>query len=120
MCTGSRRVSFQLHGASTKALTARARDVYHGDRLAARIAIGPRVHTQQRAQLDLERDLLARLAHGGLLDSLAKIDEAAGNCPPQRKILALDQNDFVADLGNYIGSYRRAFGPWHDAILTWR
>ena len=53
-------------------------------------------------------------------DSLAKIDEAAGDCPSRRKIVALDQNDLVADLGNYVGGYRRTFRPWHDAILTWR
>src|SRR5580704_11177140 len=97
-----------------------APDVYHRDRLAARIPIRPRIHAKQRAKLDLERDLLARLAHRSLLDGLAKIDEAAGNRPAQRKILTLDQNDFVANLGDYVGGYRRTLRAWHDAILTWR
>src|ERR1700722_5030015 len=97
-----------------------ARDVDHRDRLAARIPIRPRIHAKQRAKLDLERYLLARLAHCGLLDGLAKIDEAAGNRPAQREILTLDQNYFVANLGDYVGGYRRTFRAWHDAILTWR
>jgi hypothetical protein len=34
-----------------------------------------------------------------------------------RKILALDQNDPVADFGDDVGRDRRAFRTWHTAIL---
>src|SRR5277367_5317780 len=78
------------------------------------------LEVELRALLDLERDFLARLAHRRILDRLAEIDEAAGNRPAQWKITPFDQNDFVANLCDYVGGYRRTFRPWHDAILTWR
>src|SRR4029077_8388470 len=89
-------------------LSARTRDVHDRYSLSARIAIGPRIDAEQRANFDLERDLLTRLTHRRLLDRLPEINKAARNRPPKRKILALDKNDLIVDLGDYVGGDRRA------------
>src|SRR5258708_5348898 len=77
-------------------LSTRTRDVYDSYRLSARIAIGPRIDAEQCANFDIKRNFLARLANRRLFDGLAEINEAAGNRPPVRKILALDKNHLVA------------------------
>ena len=97
---------------------ARAAHIDYGYRLTARIAVGPRIHAQQRPQIDVERGLFFCFADRGVLDRLAEIDEAAGNCPSVGKIAALDQNDPVANLRDHVGGDRRTYGPWHGWDLN--
>ena len=79
--------SFRIVGGDRSA--ARACDVNRRYRLAARVAVGAGIDAEQRANFDLERNLLARLANRGLLNRLAEIDKAARDCVPMRKVLAL-------------------------------
>src|SRR5271169_4096523 len=99
-------------------LAMRSSDVHHRDGLAARIAVRTRVDAEQRAQLDLERGLLAQLADGGVLDLLADVDEAAGKRPSEGKVAPLDQHDIVSDFGDHVSRDRRAYWLGHAWRLT--
>src|SRR5262249_23297155 len=98
--------------------SARAGNIDRGDGLAARVTPGSRVDPEQGTQGDLERGFFQRLADRRLLYGLAEIDETTGNRPAERKILALDQNDFVANLHDRVGRNWRAFGLGHSATLS--
>jgi hypothetical protein len=97
-------------------VVARTRDpagasyVNHRGGLSARIPIWSRIHSEQHPQLDLERSLLQRLAHSGVLDGFADIDEAPRKRPPKRKILALDKYDPIANFGSACGAASLARG----------
>src|SRR5579862_1038737 len=121
-CQGRRRIArieestiFRIIGRYRGA--ARPSDVHGGDGLAAWVAIRPRINPQQCAQLDVERDFFLRLADGGLLDRLAKIDKAAGNRPSFGKIFALDQNDLIANFGDHIGGDGGTYWTRHLSSL---
>src|SRR6185437_11856324 len=83
----------------------------------ARIAIGSRIDAKHRAQLDVERSLLPRLTHRGVLDGFSDVNEAARYRPSKWKILAFDQDDAVADFGDHVGGDQRAYWTRHHAIL---
>ncbi|GEM_PF-2488667 len=63
------------------------------DGVAARVPGRVRVGAELADELDVERGLLAGLAHGGGLERLAVIDEAAGQRPAGRRVPALDEHD---------------------------
>src|SRR5579862_5845023 len=77
-----------------------------------------RVDSEQRANFHRQRNLLARLANRRLLHRLAEIHEPARNRPSMRKILALDQYDLVANLGNHIVGDGRTLRTRHIHNLT--
>src|SRR5262249_29013041 len=98
--------------------SARAGNIDRGDGLAARITSGSRIDPEQSTQGTLQRGFLQRLANRRLLDRLTEIDEAARNRPAEGKILALDQNDLVANLDDRVGRDRGAFGLGHSVTLS--
>jgi len=54
------------------------------------------------------------------LDRLTNINKTTRQCPSIRKILALDQNDTIADFSNYVGCNRRTDWFRHQLNLTCR
>ena len=52
-----------------------------------RARVGARVDADEAAELDLHLELLARLAHGGVLDGLAELDVAARERPAPRALV---------------------------------
>ena len=63
------------------------------DGVEARVPGRVRVGAELADKLDVERGLLAGLAHGGGLERLAVFDEAAGQRPAGRRVPALDEHD---------------------------
>jgi hypothetical protein len=94
-----------------------AANINHTDGLTTGIAAGARVDAEEGVEFDVKGDFLARFAESGLLDSLAEINEAAGNSPSVGNIFALDQDDAVADFGDNVGGYRRAYGTRHASQI---
>src|SRR5215471_8307232 len=73
----------------------------HG--LPTGVAVRPGIYSKKSAQFYFERNLFAGFTHSRLLNGLAEVNETAGNCPSERKILSLDEHDLSANLDNYIG-----------------
>ena len=66
----------------------------HGrDGVEARVASGVGVGAELAEELDVERCLLAGFPDRGRLERLAVVDEAAGQGPAGRGVLALDEDD---------------------------
>src|SRR5690348_10492712 len=72
--------------------------VYGGDGMAAGVAIGIGVISEQGLELHLETRLLLRFPHRRMFQGLAHIHEAAGDGPTVGRILALDEYDGTARL----------------------
>ena len=88
----------------------------HG--LPAGVAVRPGIHSKKSAQFYFERDLFAGFAHGCLLNGLTEVNETAGNCPSEWKVLSLDEHDLSANLNNYISSKRWTYRTGHPYRLT--
>jgi hypothetical protein len=66
----------------------------HGrDRVQAGVAPGVGVGMELAEKLDVERCLFAGFPDRGLLERLAIVDEASGQGPAGRRVLALDEDD---------------------------
>src|SRR6516162_6393083 len=91
-----------------------ATDINDRHGLPAGVAVRPGIDSKKSAQFHFERDLFARFTHRRLLDGLAEVDETAGNCPSERKILSLDEHDLVANLDDHIGRKRWTHGTSHS------
>jgi hypothetical protein len=75
-------------------------DEHRRYRMLPGVSRGVRVGVELAEELDVERGLLAGFPDRGRLERLAVFDEAAGQGPPRRRVLALDENDappFPAD-----------------------
>jgi hypothetical protein len=88
----------------------------HG--LPAGVTVRPGIHPEKSAQFHFERDLFAGFTHRRLLNGLTEVNETAGNCPSERKVLSLDKHDPGANLDNYIGSKRWTYRTRHSYRLT--
>ena len=88
----------------------RAADVHRRDRVPSWVAPRIGIHAEQLDELDVEPGLLAHLAHRARLGGLADLDEAAGNRPTRRRILALDEHDAAArELDDHVGGGARSW-----------
>jgi hypothetical protein len=79
------------------------------------IARGVRIGAELADELDIERGLLPRLAHGGRLERFAVVDESPGQGPAGRRVFPLDENDAAAsspllDLDNDVDGRERVAG----------
>ena len=69
--------------------------------------LGARVDADERAELDLDLELLARLAPRGVLDGLAELDEAAGERPATRALVQRAAQQPDPPVARRAGSPRR-------------
>ncbi len=68
-------------------------DEHRRYRMQSRVSRGIGVSVELTEELDVERRLLAGFPDRGRLERLAVVDEAAGQSPAGRRVLALDKDD---------------------------